>query len=73
MVRVAYFSLNLRVSLLYTVGVKNILEPSMNLFPECSPTFWHVPWPSMGFCQILRLLQTNRKLQKYWEKYARVV
>jgi hypothetical protein len=69
MVGVAYFSLNLRVSLLYAVGVKNILEPStilspsstfyqvpwpsMNLFPECSPTFHCIPGCSGGFYGLL--------------------
>jgi hypothetical protein len=66
---VAFFSLNLRVSLLYTVEVKNILEPSilpspsstfyqvpwpsMNLFPECSPMFHDVPQPSITFQDVL--------------------
>jgi hypothetical protein len=45
-VGVAYFSLNLRVRLLYTVGVENILEPS--IIPSPSSNFYQTPWPSMN-------------------------
>ena len=71
---VASSSLNLRVSLLYTVEVKNILEPSilpspsstfyqvpwpsMNLFPECSPMFHDLPWPSITFQGVLMASMT---------------